>query len=332
VGWNNPPVPWSQLERTLSGMSNPSEIIHDPLTIDHGDGGDTPAWTRKRPRYQAPDLVRQRSTVEYAELHCHSNFSFLDGASHPEELVEEASRLGLTGLALTDHDGFYGVVRFSEAALELGMATVFGAELSLDLPAPQNGAPDPVGRHLLVLARGPQGYARLSTVIADGQLAGRQKGRPVYQLEAVAQELAGHVLVLTGCRKGMVPAALAGGSGGLHAAAAQLDRLVRLFGAEHVAVELTDHGDPTDGERNDALAGLASAAGLPTVATNNVHYATPTRRRLATALASPLTPVRWPTRHASPRSWPLIWPWSHRAFRITRSPKRGTPRCPGFAS
>ncbi len=67
----------------------------------------------------------------YAELHCHSNFSFLDGASHPEELVEEAARLGLAALALTDHDGFYGVVRFAEAARDVGLPTVFGAELTL---------------------------------------------------------------------------------------------------------------------------------------------------------------------------------------------------------
>ena len=67
----------------------------------------------------------------YAELHCHSNFSFLDGASHPEELAEEAARLGLTALAITDHDGFYGVVRFAEAARAVDLPTVFGAELTL---------------------------------------------------------------------------------------------------------------------------------------------------------------------------------------------------------
>ena len=67
---------------------------------------------------------------------------------------------------------------------------------------------------------------------------------------------------------------------------AELDRLIGLFGADNVAVELTDHGDPYDGDRNDVLAELAAAAGLPTVATNNVHYATPARRRLATALAA----------------------------------------------
>jgi error-prone DNA polymerase len=259
-------------------------VVRDPITIDHGDGGDTPAWTRKRQRYEAPDFVRQSSTVEYAELHCHSNFSFLDGASHPEELAEEAVRLGLTGLALTDHDGFYGVVRFSEAAQELGLPTVFGAELSLDLPAPQNGEPDPAGAHLLALARGPEGYARLSRVIAEAQLAGKEKGRPVYQLDQVAEELAGHVLVLTGCRKGQVTRALA--SGGPAAATAELKRLTGLFGAEHVVVELTDHGDPCDGERNDELAALAKAAGLPVVATNNVHYADPGRRPLATALTA----------------------------------------------
>src|SRR5512133_4278876 len=91
-----------------------------------------------------------RMGVAYAELHCHSNFSFLDGASHPEELVEEAARLGLEALALTDHDGFYGVVRFAEAARVVGMPTVFGAELSLDLSGPQNGVADPEGHHLLV--------------------------------------------------------------------------------------------------------------------------------------------------------------------------------------
>ena len=119
--------------------------VVDPLAVD-ADGGDSPVWSRKRQPYQAPPLVRPATrTVPYAELHCHTNFSFLDGASHPEELAEEAARLGLTGLAVTDHDGFYGVVRFSEAAGGLDLPTVFGAELSLGLTRPQNGEPDPRG-------------------------------------------------------------------------------------------------------------------------------------------------------------------------------------------
>src|SRR5882672_4368206 len=91
----------------------------------------------------------------YAELHCHSNFSFLDGASHPEELAEEAARLGLAALAITDHDGFYGVVRFAEAARAVDLPTVFGAELTLGSRKIPNGIPDPPGEHLIVLAQGP---------------------------------------------------------------------------------------------------------------------------------------------------------------------------------
>src|SRR6185436_11647308 len=146
--------------------------------------------------------------VPYAELHCHSNFSFLDGASHPEELVEEAARLGLEALALTDHDGMYGVVRFAEAASAIGMPTVFGAELSLGLSKPQNGVADPEGQHVLVLARDPQGYGNLCRAITAAQLQGEEKGKPVFSLSALAQAAAGHWLVLTGCRKGTVPSAL----------------------------------------------------------------------------------------------------------------------------
>src|SRR5579862_8366656 len=124
--------------------------------------------------------------MRYAELHCHSNFSFLDGASHPEELVGEAKRLGLSALALTDHDGLYGVVRFSEVARAVGLPTVFGAELTLTptpnstlTPSPRTGEPDPAGEHLVILARDPEGYRRLSTVIAEAHLRGGEKGAPV---------------------------------------------------------------------------------------------------------------------------------------------------------
>ncbi|MGC9667319.1 error-prone DNA polymerase [Planosporangium sp. 12N6] len=281
MGFNNPDVPWSRMERVLSGRRMPPVL--DPLA-DGPDGGDSPAWSRKRDHYRAVEIDRPEGAVPYAELHCHSNFSFLDGASHPEELVEQAARLGLEAVAITDHDGFYGVVRFAEAARELGIRTIFGAELSLGLPGPQHGEPDPAGRHLLVLARGPAGYAKLSRVISEAHLSGGEKGRPVYDLDEVAAALRGDVLVLTGCRKGHVPAALL--AGGVEAAATELDRLTALFGAEHVAVELTDHAHPDDHERNEVLAELADTAGLPVVATNNVHYATPARRRLAMALAA----------------------------------------------
>lgn len=274
MGWNNPPIPWRELERRLSGRAPPK-----------------PPAEREPPPAAAP-AAPNGPVTPYAELHCHSNFSFLDGTSDPEELVTEASRLGLSALALTDHDGLYGVARLAEAAAAAQLPTVFGAELSLGLSKPQNGVPDPEGDHLLVLARGKQGYHRLAAAItaaaglrtAPGTQTRAEKGRPVYDLEDLAARADGHWLVLTGCRKGAVPRAVRAGDA--DAAARELDRLVALFGRDHVAVELTDHGDPLDTDRGDALAELAQRFALPTLATNNVHYAAPEGRRLATAFAA----------------------------------------------
>ncbi|MBX3285846.1 MAG: error-prone DNA polymerase [Actinobacteria bacterium] len=282
MGFNNPSMPWSELERRLGGR------VEAPVATDvpeWANGGDAPAWSRKRDPYRPPaGLARPASGTPYAELHCHSNFSFLDGASHPEELAEEAARLGLEALAVTDHDGFYGVVRFAEAARQVGLPTVFGAELTLDGPvAPPMGEPDPPGEHLVLLARGPEGYARLARAASTAQLAG-QKGAPRLALEQLAELAGERWAVLTGCRKGPLAAALQ--REGPAAAARALDRLVESFGAPHVHVELWDHGDPLDAARNDALADLAVRRGVGLVATNNVHYAVPSRRRLAAALAA----------------------------------------------
>ena len=244
-----------------------------------------------------PDLPYQ----PYAELHCHSNFSFLDGVSHPEQLAEEAARLELEALAVTDHDGLYGVVRFAEAAQAVGLPTVFGAELTLT-PDPkrvrreeetlqqqrivtddERHLPDPHGEHLLVIADGPPGYAALATAISLGHLAG-EKGSPQFGLHDLAATGAGKWWVLTGCRKGTVPRALV--RDGPRAAANELGQLIELFGRDRVLVELWDHGDPLDSVRNDALAELAMRHDVSCVATNNVHYATPAQRRLATAVAA----------------------------------------------
>ena len=282
MGFNNPDVSWKELERTLSDRARTGRANRVPAGAN---GGDSPAWSPARSVYEPPPgLVRRVNATPYAELHCHSTFSFLDGASHPEELAEEAARLGLEALAITDHDGFYGVVRFAEAARAVGVPTVFGAELSLGLTKPQNGVPDPEGTHLLVLARDPEGYARLASTISAAQLAGAEKGKPIYEDIAWEAVHGDHWLVLTGCRKGTVPAALE--RHGPAAAARELDALVATFGRHNVAVELCDHGDPLDSHRNDALAQLAIRAGVDVVATTNAHYATPARRRLATAMAA----------------------------------------------
>jgi error-prone DNA polymerase len=143
VGYENPPIPWSELERKLSDRSRPG--AHGGRPPD-GDGGDSPAWSQHRAPYAPPAYEQPQRpdgpVVPYAELHAHSNFSFLDGASSPEDLVEEAVRLGLHALALTDHDGFYGAARLAETAASYDLTTVFGAELSMGLTGPQNGVPE----------------------------------------------------------------------------------------------------------------------------------------------------------------------------------------------
>ncbi|MBA8795124.1 error-prone DNA polymerase [Friedmanniella endophytica] len=310
-------MPWSELERRLSGRPRPRKEEPEqktapgtpskPTVTPYGyatrhqkerprpwepwnyDGDGSPGWERHPPYEAHPDArTPQGPVVPYAELHAHSDFSFLDGAGDPEALIEEAVRLGLHALALTDHDGFYGVSRFAEAARQYPIRTVFGAELSLGLRTPQNGVADPEGSHLLVLAAGVAGYHRLAGAITEAQLRGDEKGRPVYHLEELAEQAHGDWMILTGCRKGAVRQALAG-SGGRpdpDAAGRELDRLTALFGRDHVTVELTDHRLPTDTVRNDALAALAAERGLPVLATNNVHYPRPDDYRLASAMAA----------------------------------------------
>ncbi|MGV9747627.1 error-prone DNA polymerase [Rhodococcus zopfii] len=265
MGWSNGPPTWAELERVLSGRPR-----RDPEFP--GDGSDSPAWSRTRTEYEARVRRPDGPVVPYAELHAHSAFSFLDGASTPEELVEEAARLGLEALALTDHDGLYGVVRFAEVARELKVPTVFGAELGLD------------DAHLLVLARGQEGYRRLSRQIAAAHLVGGTKGAPRYDLDVLAEAAGDHWQILTGCRRGHVRQALA--AGGPDAAAAALRELIDRFGADRVTVELTCHGLPDDDERNAALAALADAHGLSCIASTAAHFADPSRRRLAMAMAA----------------------------------------------
>ncbi|MDY6998371.1 MAG: error-prone DNA polymerase [Actinomycetota bacterium] len=284
MGWHNGPPSWTEMERVLTGKPRRAGW---PIDGQVGDGGDSPAWSRKRGEYRPPEPDRPPAartvSVPYAELHAHSAYSFLDGASTPEELVEEAARLDLRAIALTDHDGLYGVVRFAEAARELDMATVFGAELSL-CGGSRTDEPDPAGPHLLVLARGPEGYRRLSRQLAQAHLAGGEKGVLRYDFDALTEAAGGHWHILTGCRKGHVRRALS--SGGPEAAAAALADLVDRFGRDRVSVELTHHGDPLDDERNAVLAALAPRFGLGVVATTAAHFAAPQRARLAMAMGA----------------------------------------------
>jgi error-prone DNA polymerase len=299
MGWDNPPLPWREFERRLSwGKPARYEPPRGEPPRDEPPRDEPPRASHRPARaglsgarhdQAQADLSGAGRGPAWAELHCHSSYSFLDGASSPEELVAEAAARGLEALAITDHDGMYGVPQFAQAAARLKRAgiklgTIFGAELSLDLPGGQGGVPDPVGRHLLVLARDPEGYRRLCQVISAAQLRGGEKGRPGYDTGELAQAHDGHWVILTGCRKGAVPAALA--AGGMAAAARELRALIDVYGRQNVVVELTTHDQPADDERNDDLYELATSTGTTVIATGNVHYAAPPDAKLAQALAA----------------------------------------------
>ena len=103
MGWGNGPPTWSEMERVLSGRPAPGNSRRDP--VHPGDGNDSPAWSRTRGEYEGSARPPDGPLVPYAELHAHSAFSFLHGASTPEELVEESVRRGLAALAVTPHPG-----------------------------------------------------------------------------------------------------------------------------------------------------------------------------------------------------------------------------------
>ena len=251
-----------------------------------------PGPTTPRCRGASARLDRAPRTIErpapvtpYAELHCHSHFSFLDGASSPAELVEEAVRLGLHALAITDHDGFYGAPMLAEAAAAYDLpAHVFGAELSLGLSGPQNGVPDPEGSHLLVLARGRRGLPPAGRGDDRRPPARRREGppglRPRRARRAGPRPLGGaHRLPQgrgpPGARRRAVR----------RRRPRQLDRLTSLFGLEHVSSSCR-RADPAPTPTNALLAGLAAVHGLDVVAAGNVHHATPQQHRLASAMAA----------------------------------------------
>ena len=184
-------------------------------------------------------------------------------------------QLGLRALALTDRNGLYGVVRFAQAARAVGLPTVFGAELAC------------AHGDIVVLAKGPQGYARLSSAITAGQLAGK-KLEPVFTFPGLASHLGSHCddhwRVLTGSRSGVVAQAFY--EHGPAAAEREVQQLVDVFGRDHVFVELWDHGDPLDSVRNDALVRIAHHNDVQCVATNAVLYAVTAQYQLATAIAA----------------------------------------------
>ncbi|MDQ6781329.1 MAG: DNA polymerase III subunit alpha [Candidatus Eremiobacteraeota bacterium] len=208
--------------------------------------------------------------ARYAELHAHSNFTLLEGGSHPEELIATAKAYGLSGIAITDRDALYGAVRFAAAGAQEDIAALIGAEISLE-----------DGSHLVLLAENKTGYGNLSRLLSRARLD-HPRGQPSTSYALLAQHAKG-LIALSGCEHGAVPQLLARGD--FRAACERAAALRDAFGWGNFWIELQRHMLPHDGPRIRALTALAQRLELGIVATGGVHYAQPEHRELADVLS-----------------------------------------------
>lgn len=207
--------------------------------------------------------------MNYVELHCHSNFSFLDGANHPEDLVEKAFDLGYKALALTDHNGLYGIVRFHKTCKEKGIKPMIGSEITLEN-----------GHHLILLVKNEQGYSNLSQLLTQALLF-HPKGEAKMLPEDFFSKTEG-LIVLSGCLRGEIPSLL------LKKDFEKGERIARelkeAFGQDNFFLELQNHNRPEQALVNSQLVDLSRRLGIPLVAANNVHYTDPDGRKLQDVL------------------------------------------------
>ena len=220
--------------------------------------------------------------MAYVELHSHSAFSFLDGASSPHELASRAAELGYGAFALTDHDGLWGAMEFAGACNSLGVKPITGAELTILVQTEK--------LHLTLLAATSHGYSNLCRLLTEAHAGSRSgsgskdpgiPGLPMEALEARAEGL----ICLSGCAaRGLLARTWEGGDPGLARELAR--RLVGCFGSEHLFIELQRPFWRHDRARNRWLETVADELGLKTVATGNVHSHDQRRGALQDALVS----------------------------------------------
>ncbi|MHB9038325.1 MAG: DNA polymerase III subunit alpha, partial [Armatimonadota bacterium] len=199
------------------------------------------------------------SATSFTHLHVHSNFSFLDAGSSVHALLDRAKAVGCDCLALTDHNGLYGAVRFYSYAKEIGVKPIIGVELDLES-----------GHHLVLLAKNLNGYSNLCKIITRAHLS-HEKGYAAASLELIDQHK-NDLFCLSGCSKGEVASLVARGD--LDSAKAAAEKYLNIFGRDHFLIELQNHMLPGTAIQNSQLHALASGLGLRCVATNNAHYAT----------------------------------------------------------
>jgi error-prone DNA polymerase len=219
-------------------------------------------------------------TEKYIELHARSAFSFLEGASLPEELISVCAQLEGSAMALLDRDGVYGAPRFHMAAKKSGIKAHIGAEISVVFGNTQHSALSTLP--LLVVNR--TGYHNLCRLITLMKLRAPKHAKPG-EVTAALDELAEHaegLICLTGADDG--PLAHALGRGGLDETITTTEKLIGIFGRSNVYAELQRHFNRQEESRNQAVIEIARRLRLPLLATNGVGYAGAARRQLADVL------------------------------------------------
>ena len=233
---------------------------------------------------ETPRVYQRAAEEEYVELHAASAFSFLEGASVPEALVEQAAALGLPAMALLDRNGVYGAARFHTMAKRGGVRAHVGAEIAVsDLPArlrppawlPHQHVAEP--SRLPVLCASRVGYQNLSQLITRFKMREEGKGEGAATLKDM-EEFAPGLVCLTGGDEGPLASALT--VGGEAAGRDLLEQLTGIFGRGNMYVELQRHHQREQEWRNQAAVRLAGSLGLPVVATNGVRYATAPEREI----------------------------------------------------
>src|SRR3989475_3232321 len=229
----------------------------------------------------------------YIEFHARSAFSFLEGASLPESLIETCASLGMPAMALLDRDGVYGAPRFYMAAKRAGIKAHIGAEINcenfsirncqfaigqqISKPRIRNQKSKIENSYRLpLLVSSRAGYQNLCRLITKMKLRAKKDEGAVHESEL--QEYANGLICLTGGYGGPLASALA--CGGIEEAHRSVEHLTRIFGRENVYVELQRHFHREQEARNRAAVEIARSLKLPLLATNGVNYATPREREL----------------------------------------------------
>ena len=224
------------------------------------------------------------SDAEYIELHASSAFSFLEGASQPDELIARAAELQMPAIAIADRNGLYGAARFHTAGQRCGVQAHIGAEIAVSsfgrrlTPAawlPHHFEPEPP--RITLLCASQTGYQNLCQLITRFKMRENTKAEGAATL-ADLEEFSSGLICLTGGEEGPLAAALT--DGGASETKRVVQRLTSIYGAHNVYLELQRHHLREEECRNQALLALASSSGLPMIATNGVRYATGADRQL----------------------------------------------------